>query len=450
MLGDEFRSKYTLLKRFTGKGIRSYQAVDPEGRSVMVHVLAIPPAKAQKLLHLLEDLAPQDKTKITGRLDVEGTPVLVTEVLEDFETLPGWLHSRLKRLAEEPGPSEPGEFTRLFQAAQEEQPPGAPEPSLPAEAIAEAEPADAAQGEPELSGPANSPPGEPEPTGSPPGEFTRMFGPQQEAVEEREKSAAEPPAVEPEGETEAPGEVARQAGRAEGEAAAEKREPGEFTRLFGAKAAPSEPEAVAEEPKRKKPIIRWREEGPADSEPAVKPVVRWKKKGPPEAVSPVEPAEPPTEQDVETTGGEFTKLFRQSAPRMPPVQEDVARRGKRSESPLDRSTGEYLRALDASIPVREEKPAPGAPAPIEPPSVVPPSELPASAVQRSADDGPSEFTRLVAGDAARPGAPAPSAAPQYDEEPVTRGGAPSLRVLVIGLSAVVLVIVALIILFAVL
>ncbi|UCC71394.1 MAG: hypothetical protein JSV86_13480 [Gemmatimonadota bacterium] len=454
MLGDEFRSKYTLLKRLTQRGIRSYQAVDPDGRSVMVHVLAVPPAKAQKFLDLLEDLSHQDKRRILDLLEVEGAPVLVTEVLDDFETLPGWLDSRTKVAAEESGPSEPGEFTRLFQAVREEQPPSAPEPVLSAEVIAEAEPADAPQGEPELSEPAAAPSVEPEPAVSPPGEFTRLFGPQQKVAEEPERPAAEPPAVEPEVVREAPGEVARDPGRAEAEAEAEaapeEREPGEFTRLFGVKAALGKPEAAAEEPKRKKPLIHWREGGPTEGEPEVKPVVRWKKRGPPEAAPPVERAEPPTEQDIETTGGEFTKLFRQSAPQTPPFQEDVARRGKRSGSPLDRSTGEYLRALDASIPVREEVPAPGGPASIEPPSVVPPVEAPASRAPAPADDGPSEFTRLVAGDAARPDTPAPSAAPEYDEGPVTSGGAPSLRVLVIGLSAIVLTIVVLIILFAVL
>ena len=123
---------------------------------------------------------------------------------------------------------------------------------------------------------------------------------------------------------------------------------------------------------------------------------------------------------------------------------------EKSESPLERSTGEYRRALDPSIPVREDKPGRGTPAAIEPPSIVPPSEVPAFAAQRSPGDGPSEFTRLVSGGAAQPDTPAKSAAPEYDEEPAPRGATPSLRVLVIGLSAIVVAIVVLIILFAVL
>lgn len=409
MRSDEFRARFKLLEQFTRRGVQSYSALDREGRSLMVHVISLPPTELQKLLGLLEDLAPHDRKKITDRLEVDGAPVLVTEMLDDFETLPRWLVSRRQVPAGAPEPSEPGEFTRLFMAVQEQ--------------------------------PAATPPPEAQPTDRPPGEFTGLFGPRQEAGEEREQPTASPPAREAEAEAEAAGEPA--AG-----AAPEKSGPGEFTRVFGGKAAPSEPEEAAEEPGRKQPKIRWREEGPPEEEVEAKPVVRWKKKGRPEAPPPPKPVAPPVADDVEATRGEFTKMFGQ--PAAPPAGQEIGGPKKEPASPLDRSTGEYLSALGASTPVHEDVSSPASPGAIEPPKVVPPVDAPPSRAPAPPDGGPSEFTRLVSGGAARPDATPPVAAPDYDEEPAAPRRGPTVRVLVIGLSAIVLAIVVLIILFAVL
>lgn len=444
MRGDEFRARFKLVKQLTRRGVHSYDALDPQGRSLMVHVVSLPPTELHKLLGLLETLAPGDREKITDRLEVDGVPVLVTEVLDDFETLPRWLVSRRKAAVEESEPSEPGEFTQLFRAVEEGQRPDA-EPSPPAEGVAEAEPSDAPQGEAASSGAAAPPPGEAEPASPPAGEFTRLFGPRREAGEERERPATGPPAREVEVET--AGEVAGDAGEVDAEAAPAEGEPGDFTRFFGGKTVPSEREA-AEEPGRKRPVVRWREDAPPEEEPEPKPVVRWKKKGRPEAAPREGPAAPPPAEDVETTSGEFTKMFRQRA--APPAGQDITKPGKESASPLDRPTGQYLRALGASTPVHEDASSPASPTPIEPPSVLPPVDAPPSKAPAPADGGPSEFTQLVSGGAARPDAPPPAAAPEYDEGPAATGGAPTLRVLVIGLSAIGLAIVVLIILFAVL
>jgi len=406
MRGDEFRARFKLVKQLTRRGVHTFEALDPQGRSLMVHVVSLPPTELQKLLGLLETLAPPDRGKITERLEVDGVPVLVTEVLDDFETFPRWLVSRRRAAVEEPEPSEPGEFTELFRAVQEGQRPDA-EPSPPAEGVIEAEPSDVAQDEAASSEAAAPSPGETEPTSPPAGEFTRLFGPRREAGEDRERPAAGPPARE------------------------------------------VEAEAAAEEPGRKRPVIRWREDAPPEEEePQPKPVVRWKKKGQPEAAPREGPAAPPPAEDVETTSGEFTKMFRQRA--APPAGQDIGKPGKESASPLDRPTGQYLRALGASTPVHEDDSSAAAPTPIEPPSVLPPVDAPPSKAPAPADAGPSEFTRLVSGGAARPDAPPPAAAPEYDEGPAARRGAPTLRVLVIGLSAIGLAIVVLIILFAVL
>jgi hypothetical protein len=472
MLGDEFRAKYRLNKRLTQRPIRSYQAIDPDGNEVMVHVLGVQPIKAQTLLALFEQLGPADKAKVVETIEVEGTQVVVTQVLEDFETLPGWLKDRAQIRETE---AESGDFTHLFRTARQEEgaepeeappveaeaeqtPSGeftglfglrkeAPESApLPAEAPPEVEAAAQAEPEPELGPePELEPEPEPLPEPEPAGEFTGLFGPSTEAVEADQLE--EPVLSEP--------EVAAPA-----EPEAEPSRPSEFTRLFGPRSealeeSPKEPKPAAEEPEKKRPVIRWREGAPAETGPRVKPVVQWKK-GPQKGEAP--PAEPPlappAAPDVETTGGDFTKLFRGAAgsPQQPPdVQAGPPAGPAPAKSPLDRSTGDYLRALGASTPIEDHAQAPS---PVEPPSMVPPSavppvDAPPSAPPPPLKDGPSAYTLIVSGDISQPpGAAASGVQPEEDQPLAPR--APSLRFLFIGLGAIVAAILILVILFALL
>ncbi len=453
MKPEEFQTRYNLAKRLTKKGIRSYEATDPGGRPVMVHVLGVPAAKAERLLELLAQLDPESKTAIIEVFDVESTPVVVTRVLEDFESLPGWLKSRIK-VTEAGAPQgdtvdEPGEFTRLFMAAADpETPPDAAAFEEPATGVPDAEPA---LPEPEaaeageftgLFGPVSEPPPaseapprpqEPPATATPepsePDDFTGLFGPAQpEIPEPPEPERPEDRHPEPE---------------------PEPKEPGDFTRLFGVE---QKPEAAAPPPtgesKQKKPVIRWRETAPEQTEPQLKPVVRWKKGKPlePEPPPPLKPEGP----------GEFTKLFRPAAETEgPPPGQLKVPESPRPASPLDRPTHDYLKALDASVPVREEGPGSGGPPPPVPPPVIPPSaappvDAPPATPPPPTKDGPSEFTLVVSGGTQRPEASGSGSALDSSEYEAPPRAAPSTRVLLMGLGGILLLIILLVVLFAVL
>src|SRR6266542_1776663 len=126
--GDEFRSRYKLLKVVDEQGVQSHHALSPTGRVVMVHFLAGAPLDDQRrLLALLDRLRPVDRTRILDKLDVDGATVLVTEFIQGFKTLLAWLESKAKLPPTEsaltpPAASSPasapapGDFTRMFGA----------------------------------------------------------------------------------------------------------------------------------------------------------------------------------------------------------------------------------------------------------------------------------------------------------------------------------------------
>src|SRR6266545_4016451 len=141
--GDEFRSRYKLLKVVDEQGVQSHHALSPTGRVVMVHFLAsAPPDEQRRLLALLSRLRPVDRTRILDQLDVDSATVLVTEFIQGFKTLAAWLESKAKLPPTESamtppatsspasGPA-PGEFTRMFGADELAKAPAAP-PAAPA------------------------------------------------------------------------------------------------------------------------------------------------------------------------------------------------------------------------------------------------------------------------------------------------------------------------------
>src|SRR6266853_875209 len=132
MTSEELRQKYRLLKVVAAEGVRSYQALDAGGHIVMVHQLLGDSAETARLLALLGALSPGDKRRVVEQLQVDGAPVLVTDLLLDFRTLPAWLHDRTQRSGATPvpsGPSRPaGELTGLFGPSGTEAPPRAPAP----------------------------------------------------------------------------------------------------------------------------------------------------------------------------------------------------------------------------------------------------------------------------------------------------------------------------------
>ena len=101
MTSDEFSARYRLLKCITEMGVHSYTALElASGRAVMVHFLdSAAPDASKALLRRLEQLPPPERARVSETLEVDGTPVVVTQVLQSFETLPTWVNGRL---AEQP------------------------------------------------------------------------------------------------------------------------------------------------------------------------------------------------------------------------------------------------------------------------------------------------------------------------------------------------------------
>lgn len=197
MTRDDFQSRYRLLQtaRRSGGAI-THHALSPEGAVVMVHFLDGDPDLVASLLERIESAGPSIADRVIERTEVEGTPVLVTRFIMDFEGLDGWLPplppgtsglgappeegaakgSREVEASPTPGaPLEreppgtggsddgPGEFTRMFRAMGGDG--GAPSESPPAPPA-----------EPPPPAPAAPPPVAPPPAADEPGEFTRQFG----------------------------------------------------------------------------------------------------------------------------------------------------------------------------------------------------------------------------------------------------------------------------------
>lgn len=232
MTRDEFESRYRLLQQVTRAGeAETHHALGPAGAVVMVHFLT--GELATRIRSLMAEPESARPDRILETVDVEGSPVLITKFIMDFEDLATWLEAEDVSVAPPPpapqpsdegeSEGEPGEFTKLFAA------PDLPEPADP------------------------SPP----PDGSPaearsatdvdrPGEFTRLF---RARTPEGEPEAGAEPDVEAEPEPESspgpgasgtpstsetvdPGRDASRDPSPGGEKDGEDREPGELTRLF--------------------------------------------------------------------------------------------------------------------------------------------------------------------------------------------------------------------------
>src|SRR6266540_3992661 len=179
--GDEFRSRYKLLKVVDEQGVQSHHALSPTGRVVMVHFLAGAPLDDQRrLLALLDRLRPVDRTRILDKLDVDGATVLVTEFIQGFKTLVAWLESKAKLPPTEsaltpPAASSPasapapGDFTRMFGADEPAQKPddSRAKPVIRWNAASPAPPVPTAPPVPAAPPPAPA---------KKPGEFTQLFG----------------------------------------------------------------------------------------------------------------------------------------------------------------------------------------------------------------------------------------------------------------------------------
>lgn len=372
MTGDEFRSRYKLLKVVDEQGVQSHHALSPTGRVVMVHFLAGAQQQEQRrLCALLDRLRPADRTRILDTLDVDGATVLVTEFIQGFKTLAAWLDSKAK---------------------------------LP--------PTEAAIAPPAASSPAPAPA---------PGEFTSMFGADEVASLELQKAAAPSPEEQGPPPASAPTPVANTPVI-----------PGGFTAFFGAidaeQAAPAPapappppdsetqgdevPPPKAADDASRRPVVRWRDEPPKKPEEGrAKPVVRWN------AESPVPPVAPRTSPPPAVTPpappkkpGEFTQLFGAvgTTPPVTPAAPPAA--ASASGAPGSARPGEFTSLFNpvvepAVTPLRAAEPsseqllraldAPPAPTGGVAPNVAAPSPIPLATPNQAA--APGEFTRMLSG-----------------------------------------------------
>lgn len=190
MDGDEFTRRYQLLKKLVEGTVTTYLARAASGDRVMTHFLQ--GSHAAQLLDRLDALPEERRRHLRTITDLDGTPVVVTDYLDDFDSFRSWTSGSgsdasagaalppdlagSEGQAPETDGSEraesdgPGEFTRMFGA-----------PGSDAEAASgDVAGSDAGAGSaPEPSEPATQPseppPESSEPGSDEPGEFTQLF-----------------------------------------------------------------------------------------------------------------------------------------------------------------------------------------------------------------------------------------------------------------------------------
>ena len=153
MTRADFDSRYQLGDRIAEGGVLSYRAHDlAAGREVRIHLFTgMSAAETEHLRGLLPRLESRDRALILAETDVEGIPMVVTDVLPGFTTLPSWLESRVPGAAPGSGGAVPSEFTMVFGSPLPEPPGGGVSPPAPAPSV-------------------------PEPPAPPGNEFSKLFG----------------------------------------------------------------------------------------------------------------------------------------------------------------------------------------------------------------------------------------------------------------------------------
>jgi len=405
MTNEELRQKYRLMQLVAEHGVRSYHALDGAGHLCMVHYLPGASPETAQLVALLDALGPRDQPRILERMQVDGAPVVITQLIPGFASLATWLETRTPR--PDAGPPAPaasrgaGEFTQLFgpssgeKAAPAQAQPHTPAPPRAAPGGADATPALPLQ-------PSPDPPDEkpsirwrdkPESSDRPVVRWKESGGaaPRPSLAAPPTPPIPEPP-VKP-----APG---RQPPKSAGE----------LTQLFGAAGGegldhPAPPSPAPESLPVADPWGSGRRASPSGP--------------PPPGISP----------------GEFTRLF-----------QPEKGLGVPSASALERGSRDFAQAPEVPPPPAAAAPPP--PAPSQPPGeftrlmgVGPVGGQP------GASAAPGEFTRMIAGAPASPLAPVlptPPAAPVAGS--VQRS--PRLVVLVLALGFVVIAALALVLYFA--
>jgi hypothetical protein len=173
MTADEFRARYALLDQVSGGGVRTFHAVTPTAGVAMVHFVdgGITPYNLA-LLSALERLEPERRARVREVTAVDGSITVVTELLAGFRSLPAWLG-----LDEaEPAPASPAPATPDSHATPDD-PAGSAPPAQPAD-IPSDPPAAAPAESPLAARDAGATPAPSVGADAPrkePGEFTRLF-----------------------------------------------------------------------------------------------------------------------------------------------------------------------------------------------------------------------------------------------------------------------------------
>ena len=133
MTGEEFRSQYQLGERLTEPPVVTHRAIDAQGFPAMVHyLLGSTEVTSASLLEKVHRADPTVQDQIREIDEVDGVPVVVTEVLDDFTTFQGWLDETTAPAAAIPKEEvdAPGAYTQLFKVSEPElvSDPSTPEP----------------------------------------------------------------------------------------------------------------------------------------------------------------------------------------------------------------------------------------------------------------------------------------------------------------------------------
>ncbi len=477
MTGEEFRSLYRLGDRLTDPPIVTHQATDLSGASVLVHFfLDAVGDTGSSYLDRLPNLPSAEERRVREVIEVEGRSVVVTEAWDGFSSFQEWIDSAAgtrpipgESASGEPPPDsealeEPGAYTQLFKApvtdfeaappaepatregqATLEPPPAAPEaPSSPAHPVSEDDPPAAEKNR---------------------GSYTMLFGGGD--IPEPKGEEAPPPATPelPDAGDQAPPAVS------EPEKAPSATAPVPSAPVFPSPeqparpppddgAAPPEPIPPPEQPAAEAPVEEPTSE-PAEEDPDASSSER--KDGEPGAYTQIfgRPAAGGTPSQPPQTPGGYqappSSVGQPVPPAKPPSQGASPpdwQRWKDSPGAAGRHipSDDYLQRLGVSLGSVPEPPRSGAP-PAESPGGEPPS--PPSPFPGGPDTpaGPGHYTMVREGFSPGPMPPSqPAPEPAPTDEGTRPASMPSRRssvLTILGLIAVLLIIVALVVVFAV-
>jgi hypothetical protein len=127
MTREEFQARYRILRQVTDGTVRTCHAQARSGAVVMVHYLEGTPSERRDLLARVHSLRPEARSRVVNLTEVDGTPVVVTRFIFDLVSLPEWLAAHA---GTEPAPAEePPAPTPTVAPLPAPEPPPPPQPA---------------------------------------------------------------------------------------------------------------------------------------------------------------------------------------------------------------------------------------------------------------------------------------------------------------------------------